>query len=86
MEAVKCKTCQHFHQHYILDRQSCRAVNCGHCTHPGLKHRKPEQPACSLYAPGTGPDLPDRLEVIHYLTVDLLQYILQLELPPEEIS
>ena len=86
MGAVKCKTCQHFHQHYILDRQSCRAVNCGHCSHPGLKHRRAEQSACPLYVPRTDTSLPDRREVIHYLTTDFLQYILQLELPPEEIG
>ena len=81
-----CKSCRHFRQHYILDEQSCRSVNCGHCTQPRLKHRRPRQPACAFYAPCDPQALPDRREVIHYLTTDFLQHILQLELPPEEIS
>ena len=86
MENTKCGSCTHFRQHYILDRQSCRAISCGHCSQPRLKHRRPEQSACPHYVPCAGNDLPDRREVIHYLTTDFLQYILQLELPPEEIS
>ena len=86
MENAKCGSCAHFRQHYILDKQSCRAINCGHCSQPRLKHRRPEQAACLHYAPCTDNALPNRREVIHYLTTDFLQYILQLELPPEEIG
>jgi len=85
MEATKCRTCQHFRQHYILDNQSCRAINCPHCTKSHLKHRRPGQTACPHYTPCPNSALPNRREVIRFLTTDFLQYILQLELPPEKI-
>lgn len=80
-----CKDCTHFRQHYILDEQSCTAVPCGHCTQPRLKHRRPDAKACTQFAAGDHP-LPDRAKVVHYLTTELLEYILSLELPPEQIK
>ena len=87
MDKKQCKNCIHFYQHYILDEQRCTAVNCGHCSYPRPKHRKPENRGCDHYQERTQPPgLPDRKAVIDFLTTDLLRYILSLELPPEEIS
>ena len=83
MESLTCETCVHFIQHYRLEEDSCAAVNCGHCTYPRLKHRKPLTEACIHYAPRLSPPaLPDRKKVIYYLTTEVLQYILRYELPP----
>ena len=72
----------HYRQHYILDEQCCTPINCGHCTYPRLKHREPNTHACSYFELRTTPTaLPDRNSVIHFLTTELLQHILSLELP-----
>ena len=85
MDTPICKNCTHYHQHYILDDQRCAAVNCGHCTYPRLKHREQTHPGCTHFQPRATPcPLPDRGQVIHFLTTDLLQYILSLDLPPEQ--
>lgn len=85
MNLTYCKTCVHYRRHYTLDNQSCTAVDCGHCTYPRTKHRLPEHPACSYFELRTAPPaLPDRDRVIHYLTTELLQYILSLDLPPRQ--
>ena len=84
MSEMHCKDCIHFRQHYILDNQSCTAVNCGHCIHPQVKHRKPDTPACTHFICREAPaELPNRHASIHYLTTEVLEYILSLELPPE---
>ena len=84
MENPICKQCAHFHQHYVVDTQRCAAVNCGHCFYPRPKKRTPITPACTYFTPREmPPSLPDRQEVINFLTKDLLQHILELELPPE---
>lgn len=85
MEQSICKNCIHFRQHYILDKHSCTAVSCGHCVQPRLKHRRPEDKACAHYKAGT-PSLPDREQVVHFLTTEFLQYITSLVLPPEDIN
>lgn len=83
MEKETCRFCTHFHQHYILDSQRCVTVNCGHCTHPRIKHRKPDTPACEYFQECTDMDLPDRSRVIDFLTTTFLEEILKKALPPE---
>ena len=84
MEKHTCKDCQHFLQHYILDDQNCSAINCGHCVFPQIKHRKPYTTACKhLVLKDHPPSLPNRMEVIRFLTTDILQEIMNLPLPPE---
>ena len=41
-----CKTCVHYFRHYILDRQRCTPIDCGHCGYPRIKHREPNHRAC----------------------------------------
>ena len=79
MEENRCKNCKHFLQHYIMDEGSCAAVNCGHCTVPRLKTRKPDAPACVHYVRRETPAPANR----HFLTAELLRWIQTLELPPE---
>ena len=86
MNTLTCKTCQYFHQHYSVDEQSYTAIHCGHCVRPRMKHRKPNQNACEYYTPRNTPlSLPDRQGVIHFLSTDFLNYIMNLPLPPEEV-
>ena len=84
MNNSTCKNCAHYRQHYIIDEQSCTTVDCGHCIYPRIKHRQPRHPACGHYVCRTiPPALPSRERVVHYLTTELPQYILSLDLPPE---
>lgn len=84
MEQTQCSDCTHFVQHYYIDDQYCAALDCGHCIRPRLKHRKASSAVCEHYTSRKKPPkLPDRKGVIHFLTTDLLQHILDLELPPE---
>ena len=83
MGEPKCKHCTHFHQHYVIDSQCCTPINCGHCTYPRLKRRTPATPACVHFSQREGAeDLPDRREIINFLTKDMLEHILSLPLPP----
>lgn len=84
MECPTCQSCAHFRRHYIISEECCMPVNCGHCTRPRLKKRKPNEKACPQYQEGEGPpSLPDREKVIHFLTTAMLEHILSLELPYE---
>lgn len=78
-----CKYCVHYRRHYILDKERCNPVNCGHCAYPGIKRREPGTEACvhfEYYEHSL--DLPDRQEVISYLTTDFLKEMLEKMVPP----
>ena len=46
-DEMVCANCGYYHQHYTeIARRCFRPTNCGHCTHPRLKDRKPGHPAC----------------------------------------
>ena len=67
-----------------MDKRSCTAINCGHCVYPRVKHQKPDTPAWEHYIHRELPvEFPDRYAAIYYLTTEVLEYILNLELPPE---
>ena len=79
-----CKNCVHYRRHYVLNRERCTPVNCGHCTYPRIKGRKPDHEACAHFEfQDNSGDLPDRQEVIDYLTTDFLREVLEKRLPPE---
>ena len=82
MEQEICKFCTHYVQHYALTKSLCITVECGHCTWPRMKGRKPGTKACGHFELRQEPlSLPERERVIRFLTVDVLQRILSLELP-----
>ena len=84
MSEEVCADCVHFRQHYILDEQSCMTVNCGHCVHSRLKGREPTHRACKAFElRAQPPSIPNRNHVIRFLTTQVLEYILSLDLPPE---
>ena len=79
MEGNTCGSCGYFHQHYVMDSQTCTAICCGHCSYPRLKHRKPDTPACKYFVPGER-ELPVGRQ---FLTLELLRWVQSLEFPPE---
>ena len=84
MSEATCQNCVHFRQHYVLDAKSAMKTECGHCVFPRIKQRRPRQAACVHFMERTEEqELPDRRGIIHFLTTDVMQYILGFDLPPE---
>lgn len=84
MEEKICKTCAYYRQHYILHKDRATAVNCGHCVAVRLKNRRPDDIACERYeACDHSTDLPDRQEVIDFLSTEFLQWVQAMALPLE---
>ena len=87
MEKKICKDCAYFQQHYILDKDCCRRVYCGHCTHGRVKNRKPDRTACEHYKFQDQRSMfPDRQEVVHFLTTEFLKKVLEKPLPPDVVE
>ena len=79
-----CKNCVHYQRHYIVIKSLCTPVNCGHCDYPRIKTRKPDTKACAHFQyHNHSEDLPNRQEVVHFLTTEFLKEILKKTLPPE---
>ena len=76
-----CKDCKHFSQHYALDSRQIFRIHCGHCKIYPPKSKKPNAAACESFVPGTPPE--EAFVSREYLSKQLLQYMLQLDLLPE---
>ena len=83
MQQPSCLSCCHFRRHFVLSGDSAIPTNCGHCVFIRRKHRRPDTPACPEYRPADVEPPTDREKVIHYLTTELLDYVLHLPLPPK---
>ena len=81
MEEKQCKDCQHFMQHLSLDKRRLFRVYCGHCTFSRVKRKLPDSKACENYIAGSPPE--EAFATKEYLSKELLQYILSLDLLPE---
>lgn len=81
MEKIVCGNCGYFYQHYILTKKKFFKAYCGHCGRQRSRKRKPDQAVCESYVPA----LPDEDAFVNkeYLSKELLDYILRLELLPE---
>ena len=81
MEKNYCKNCVHFHQHYALTERKILRVYCGHCTLTFSKSKKPDALACDQFDHA----VPDEsaFATKEYLSKELLQYFLSLELLPK---
>ncbi len=77
----QCRECQHYLQHYTLDKRKIFRVHCGHCTLDRPKRKLPDAKACNNFIPGTAQE--DAFASKEYLSKELLQYVLSLELLPE---
>ena len=77
----QCKNCQHYLRHYTLDNRKIFRVYCGHCTFPRARHKRQDAKACENFVPGTAQE--DAFVSKEYLSKELLQYLLNLELLPK---
>ena len=80
MNERQCKECQHFMQHYVFNKRKIFRVYCGHCTFAGARRKLPDASVCENFVPG--PDDTDAFVTKEYLSKELLQYVLSLELVP----
>lgn len=76
-----CENCKYYLQHYILNNGKLDWVFCGHCTLSRPRIKKPDAPACGDFI--LGQPQTSRCVTKQYLTKELLQYFLQMELLPE---
>ena len=81
MEEKQCKNCQHYMQHFALDKSRIFSVYCGHCTLGRVKRKLPDAKACEDFILGTVQN--DAFVSKEYLSKELLQYMLRLGLLPE---
>ena len=81
MQEHMCGSCAYFQQHYSLDEKKIFRVYCGHCKFERVRRKTPDSPACENFAPGE----PDENAFVNqeYLSKQLLQYMMNLELLPE---
>lgn len=81
MHENQCKSCKYYRQHYSLDNRRIFQVFCGHCTFDRVKCKKPDSKACEHFTPA--PAQEEAFVTREYLSKELLQYMLSLELLPE---
>ena len=81
MEQMLCKNCEHFRQHYGMDKRKIFRLNCGHCVKHPLKRRQPDTKACDKFVLSQ----PDESAFAskEYLSKELLSYLLNLEILPK---
>ena len=77
----QCKKCQYYLQHYTLDKRKIFRVYCGHCTFGKAKRKLPDAKACQSFVPR--PPQEEAFVSKEYLSKELIQYMLRLELLPE---
>ena len=81
MEKDICGSCEHFRQHYTLDKRKVFRVYCGHCVKHPTKRRKPDAVACEHFVASQPDD--DAFATKEYLSKELLRYVLSLEILPQ---
>lgn len=79
-----CKNCQYYLQHYTLDKRKIFRVYCGHCTLGKPKRKLPDAKACEGFVLGEAQE--DAFASKEYLSKELLQYVLSLDLLPEVVD
>ena len=80
MEKTTCGTCAYFHQHYGISEGKIFRLHCGHCAYPRMRNKRPTANACEHYV-FAQPD-EDTFVSKQYLTKELLQHLLNMELLP----
>ena len=81
MSEKLCQNCKYFLQHFTLDERKIFRVYCGHCTFSRARQKRPDAKACENFAAGCAQE--DTFVSKEYLSKELLQYMLNLELLPE---
>lgn len=75
-----CQGCKYFRQHYTFDERKIFRVHCGHCTFDRPRRKQPDTKACENFLPGSAPE--NAFVSKEYLSKELLQYMMNLELLP----
>lgn len=81
MKENQCQNCQYYLRHYTFAERRIFRVYCGHCTLYRPKTKQPDAAACENFVPG--PPQEDAFASKEYLSKELIQYMMQLELLPE---
>lgn len=81
MSENTCKSCACFRQHYAFDKRQIFRIYCGHCTFPRVRRKFPDSNACENFILADPDDC--AFATKEYLSKELLQYLLSLELLPE---
>lgn len=76
-----CADCSHYLRHYTFNKRKIFQVYCGHCTLGVAKKKKPSAKVCENFVPGTAQK--EAFVTKEYLSKELLQYVLSLELLPD---
>lgn len=81
MQKNTCSTCAYYHQHYAFDQRKIFRVHFGHCTNQRVKAKRPDSEICGNYMRAE----PDETAFVtkEYLSKELLEYMMKLELLPE---
>ena len=77
----QCNSCKFYLYHYTFNQRRIFRVYCGHCTFSKARHKRPDAKACDHYIPGQPRE--DAFVSKEYLSKELLQYMLRLEMLPE---
>lgn len=80
----KCGECAHYIQHYAIFEGKLSPIYFGHCVQKKRKRVDQISPACELYVQGE--PIENRLVTKKYLTKELLQKLLSMELWQDEKS
>ena len=81
VEENYCRNCAHFQQHYTFDKRRIFRVYCGHCTFGRAKKKLPDAKGCVNFTYANCDE--NAFVTKEYLSKELLQYLLNLELLPE---
>lgn len=81
MEKNTCGGCAYYYQHYAFNKRKIFRVNCGHCVMPKTRTRRPYTVACDNFIPA--PPDEDAFATKEYLSKELLQYVLNLQMLPK---
>ena len=81
MTEKKCESCKYFLQHYSLKDGKIFRVFCGHCIFDRPRRKHPHSKICKEFVAGIRDT--EAFATKEYLSKELLQYILSLELLPE---
>ncbi len=81
MKENQCQNCQYYLRHYTFDERRIFRVYCGHCTFHRPKAKKPDAAACENFIPGSPQE--DAFANKEYLSKELIQHMMRLELLPE---
>ena len=84
MSELQCKNCGHYHQHYGLGERKVFRVYCGHCSMHRNRKQRPDSAVCEAFVPASSHE--DAFATKEYLSKELLQYLLKLELLPPIID